>query len=491
MAGISDVVEQFSRDGFLPAMQVLDQEALAHFRAFSLADKKVDQSNQNKTLWMIDASTRKIAGDPRIKAILDALLGERGYYLWGAQLIDRAPAGFHAWHTDIETAREGFVSLWIGIEGVNIDSALQAIPGSHLMGEPVQATWQPADHPARRDADATEILDHINRKLGAARLVRVDCGDGDGIFFDGRLWHGTFNRLETPRRALLLQYGRHGAPVRRAWNPDGYPFEYDPALTPVVLPLRGDPDPISNKNVEIDANGELRLPGASIAAAPRLEAAEGQAWTTHPYFQTKTPIMEFISCHASVLRGGFMPHMPHNHGDEELLVVLSGKAVIMSQYDDTGVLRAFAAQPGDFIYYPRGHAHTILNGVDDPNAGGLIYLMLKWRTSCRTRPDAKPFFVRQQDYGSDPAKFAYDFPASGLEKLHIHATRLAPGDGNPRHIDRYDTAIVVLSGALTVLDKTLTPGGAFLIRAGELHDTVNKGEAPCEYLVFEFHSMLF
>jgi len=26
-----------------------------------------------------------------------------------------------------------------------------------------------------------------------------------------------------------------------------------------------------------------------------------------------------------------------------------------------------------------------------------------------------------------------------------------------------------------------------LTRAGELHDTANRGQVPCEYLVFEFH----
>lgn len=50
---------------------------------------------------------------------------------------------------------------------------------------------------------------------GDAFVERLELGDGDALFFDGRLWHGSFDTDPTAARtALLLQYARADTPVR-------------------------------------------------------------------------------------------------------------------------------------------------------------------------------------------------------------------------------------------------------------------------------------
>lgn len=483
-AKLTGLREEFARTGWLAPRPLLDEATLIHFRALSLENRDLRTANGAKELWRIDGQTLKIATSQAITDILDALFAGEGYYLWGAQLLDRRPRDAHTWHVDVETARPGFVTVWIGIDGTCPETSLSLIEGSHRLSGPAQAFWPP-DHPARIDPHAREILRH-HELAGAAAPTLAACHDGEGILFDGRLWHGSFNRAGHTRRALLLQYGKHGVPVRRTPSFNAYPFQYHPTDNPVTVPIRGEPDPVANKTLVRRADGALVYPAARTSARPALAESADQSWQIHPYFRIKSPVMESLSCHASVLGPGYMPHTAHEHGEEEVLVVLSGEAAIFASASASGALRVDRAVPGDAYYYPPGFQHTIANLA--PGNTPLRYVMFKWtgRTGRARKVDGYKIPASTHAQGK---RLMVDRPSSGLDKLHIHSTTLVPGEGFARHTDRYDTAIVVLEGELSMLDATLGPGGVFYSRAGELHDTRNVSNAPCHYLVFEFHAM--
>ncbi|MBV1917119.1 MAG: cupin domain-containing protein [Sphingomonadaceae bacterium] len=476
--------EQFLKIGSLPARILADETALAHLRALSIEDPSIEQANARKALWQVDDCIYRLATSNAITTILDDLLGEPGYYLWGAQLVDRSPGENHGWHTDIETAREGFVSVWIGIDGASEETSVSVINGSHEVSAPLQAFW-PSEHAARLDPAAREILLHPELS-GVSGPTIATCANGEGIFFDGRIWHGSFNRADRARRALLLQYGKHGTPVRHTASFDAFPFQYHPSDNPLTTPVKGDPDPVANKTVIRQPDGALAYPAAKVCARPELAEEAEKAWEMYPYFRIETPIMKWFSCHASVLGASYMPHTPHEHKDEEVLVLLSGEAAIFAEADSSGALRVNKAIPGDVFYYPPGMQHTISNL--SASGASLRYVMLKWagRSGRTQKVDGFKIPARAHD---GEKRLSIDRPSSGLDKLHIHSTTLAPGKGYGRHIDRYDTAILVLSGELSMLDNKLGPGGVFYTRAGELHDTRNTSAAPCHYLVFEFHAM--
>lgn len=482
IAGVT--LDSFHADGFLPAIPLLDADEQTRLGSLDIEDDAIRPVNVAKQLWVREALVCDVARKPRIREVLTELFGAEDFYLWGAQLLDRTVGQAHPWHCDLETWREdgGFISLWLGISGTTADSSLHAIAGSHRAPRPVQADW-PFGHAARAEAEPAELLGAIRETVPGARAERIGCTDGEGIFFDGRIWHGTFNASAAPRRALLLQYGRTGIPARRMKDIRAWPPHYDTQHPPLVLTVAGEPDPVSNKHVRQGANGSPAHMPASVRARPALDMKDGGHWTVHPYFRLETPVMSRISCHASVLAPGHMPHMPHTHDDEEILVALGEGPMVFLPSGKDGTLRAVRMKAGDMFYYPAGLRHTIFN------AGGedVRYLMFRWTARRAETQPAKPFAARSANYRE--SGLAVDAPSSRLDHLHIHFTRLEPGRQLPRHIDRYDSAFLVLKGELSSLGRALGPGGVFFNRAGELHDTGNQGTEPCEYLVFEFHAM--
>jgi uncharacterized cupin superfamily protein len=114
--------------------------------------------------------------------------------------------------------------------------------------------------------------------------------------------------------------------------------------------------------------------------------------------------------------------------------------------------------------------------------------MFRWKTHAPADRNASSYHYRRQDYALDNERFVVERSSSGLEHLHIHFTRLQPGEAFPSHIDRYDTGVLVLEGRLSMLEHELGPGGIFYARAGELHNTRNESDEVCSYLVFEFHA---
>ena len=471
-------------DGFIIESGLLNTDDLGYLATVDVSTGHLEAANAQKQLWVADTRIRDIGRGEAIAARLETLFDGEGFYLWGAQLIDRHPNEVHPWHSDLETsaADGGFVSLWIPVAGVTPSTTLRMIAGSHCYGVALQSLFAWGD-PAREDPQGTTILERASDYDNRAALVSPSSRKGGGLFFHGSLWHGAFNGSGGARRALLLQYGCHRAPVRHVKDRTVFPALYHDEPLPRVLPLRGSANPLLNHNVEADSD-DLRYPRISIARSPDLDNASRQAWKRFPYFKTSTPVSEVVICHASVLLPGCMPHSPHQHEREEVLVVLDGEATILSEDRDDGVLRPIEAAVGDFFYYPAGHAHTILNAGERP----IRYLMFRWKTRAPTMQSALSYHFRRQDYATGKERFVVEQPSSGLAHLHIHFTRLQPGEAFPSHIDRYDTGILVLQGRLSMLEHDLGPGGVFYARAGELHNTRNESDEVCEYLVFEFHA---
>lgn len=476
--------DAWQADGFVVHRGMLNADDLGYLASVEVSAGSLEAANAAKQLWTVDTRVRDIARNGAIVARLQALFAEEGFYLWGAQLIDKDPGDVHPWHSDLETVLvdDGFVSLWLPVAGETPTNTLRAIAGSHRYGVALQSLFAWGD-PVRGDPRGEAILARASAYDSGATLVSPSCGAGDGLFFHGSLWHGSFNGDGGARRALLLQYGSHRAPVRLVKDRTVYPARYHDESPPRVLPLRGAPNPLLNHNVRAEGHG-LVYPRASIARSPALDNATQQAWKRFPYFETETPVSAVVICHASALLPGCMPHLPHRHDREEVLVILDGEATILSEDPDDGVLRSIGAAAGDLFYYPSGHAHTILNAGERP----IRYLMFRWQTHAPADGKASSYRYRRQDYAVGSERFVVERPSSGLAHLHIHFTRLQPGEAFPSHIDCYDTGILVLEGRLSMLEHDLGPGGVFYVRAGELHNTRNETDEVCEYLVFEFHA---
>lgn len=221
-------------------------------------------------------------------------------------------------------------------------------------------------------------------------------------------------------------------------------------------------------------------------------------WRPYPLFNGATRCMDSFSSHVSVLSPSVMPHQPHKHLEEELLILLSGEAdiVVPDGLSNQGEI-VKRIRPGFFVYYPAFKAHTIHSAGTQP----ATYLMFKWHkegaSEKETPLDSTLVYyidsiknIDSERSGGIIYRGILEGQTEYLQKLQCHITVLRPGSGYQPHSDAYDVAILLLNGMVETLDQKVGPHGVIFYTAGEPHGIRNIGGTTAVYLVFEFHGML-
>ena len=439
-----------------------------------------------------------VAADDRILDLVTSLLGD-DVILWGASLITRTPNQVHPWHTDIESASPSgrTVSVWIGLEHTSALSSLIVVPRSHRFGVTVQQVVQ-EDGRTSDAATDEQVAMWATRRDERSGVVTLGSSDGEAVVFDGRLWHASHNKSESATRcALLLQYASPETAIRipnfshRQW-----PFEIYPSPRPACILVSGRAMADQNRIVPAPAPVDGGQPSLSSRVHPLTLPLEGDpesGFKPHPLFRGSTPNLRSMGCHVSVLDPGRQPHPPHQHVEEEILIVLDGEADLVLEDSTTpGVTTPHRATAGTFAYHPAGFLHTIRNPASTP----VTYLMFKW-VADRTPDGAfQPHCLmsaheREAVAASSPdgmrQRALVDGETPYLRKLHAHVTVLEPGGGYAPHIDAHDVGIVVLQGTVETLGERVGPHGVIFYTGGEPHGMTNVGGVPATYVVFEFH----
>lgn len=488
-------IGDFSRHGFigpLPLLTAGERALLLNHYAFA---QPVEPDTWRKSRAVTERVLFDVASSPRIVSPLRPILGP-DIILWGARFVRRRPGQVHAWHVDIESAAPGrrFASVWIGLKNTTRVSGPAFVPGSHRFPRTIMELQDANGHDGQHADDAT-VLAWAKGCDPEAEIVQPEITDGEGLIFDGRLWHGTLNRRATgARMALLLQYAEADAPV---FMPDPAVVEWPLRLVaeprPPVILVSGEGNRGGNRQVRPPPAAKRRLPplGTEVQAVTLPLARDPElGWRPTGLFRGPTPILPELGCHVSVLEPGHVPHPPHAHIEEEILLVLDGAAeLLIGDGPEIEAAVPHPVGPGMFAYYPAYRHHTLRN----VGPGPLTYLMLKWRGA--PRPVEAPLAVQLVDSALRPPKPAkarqtwllLEGPTHFLGKLHVHFSDAAPGGGHAPHADPYDVAIVVLEGRIETEGRTVGPFGAIFYPAGSLHGLRNVGEGPARYLVVEFH----
>ncbi|MEM9471852.1 MAG: phytanoyl-CoA dioxygenase family protein [Pseudomonadota bacterium] len=189
-----------------------------------------------KGLAAADPKIRQVGLLPSIVDTVRELIGQ-DIVLWGANVIRRKPGQAHPWHCDMESYHRGggFVTVWLGLENVTPQTSPIFVSRSHLNPKPVQQVR--SENGIDRSAlDDEAALALALRADPACELARPDIGNGQAIFFDGRIWHATHNtQRKRTRLALLLQYCRADMEVRMpVENQHEWPFQMTDRVVPVV-----------------------------------------------------------------------------------------------------------------------------------------------------------------------------------------------------------------------------------------------------------------
>lgn len=248
-------------------------------------------------------------------------------------------------------------------------------------------------------------------------------------------------------------------------------------FSPIIKPAS-----INQKNV---------LPSKIYPLIVPLELDFGKAWKPYPLFKGATIGTEYFSCHASVLVKGHIPHPPHTHKEEEILMVLKGEAdVILPKINTPEGDNRIRLKSGQFVYYPAGFPHTLEAVSEAPN-----YLMFKWYAPLCMREEKLNFgqfnaldsFHETESKAGFHSQLIFQGKTGCLNKLHCHISTLSPGAGYKPHVDAYDVAIIVLEGEVETLGKRVGPYSVIFYAAGEPHGMSNPTNVKAKYIVFEFH----
>jgi quercetin dioxygenase-like cupin family protein len=472
--------ERFGETGYLGAVRVLSRRDCRRFL------RAVDLRPQAPLDWEkgVAATSRayyEIATRLEILEVVSELLGGE-VILWGASIQRRVPNAVHPWHSDIESSDPDCrtVSVWIGLEQTTPESSLLVFSHSHRFGVTIQQLRY-ENGKGRDETSLDDLAGWARERDSRSELVRLGATDGEALFFDGRLWHGTHNVSRRTRRALLLQYAAPDTLIR---IPDlnclDWPFRQLDCPRPPCLIVRGSAREGFNRIVPAPVvDGQLghgvRLTGRIHPLRLPLEPDEQRGWKPYPAFSGTTADLPSFSCHASVLLSGHSPHPPHTHPEEELLLLLSGEVEVVLTENGRTRLR-----PGELVYYPAEFAHTLQTTSTEP----ATYVMFKWRGELVAADRPLPFGRFQTSGG---AGLLFEGSTRYLRKLHSHVTVLEPGDGYEPHLDAYDVAIVVLEGEVETIGGRAAPHDVIFYRAGEAHGMRNIGRGLARYVVFEFH----
>lgn len=499
MTDIDAHAASFRHDGFVGPIDLLDAKTCRRLTA------RLKREPVGGVEWAKGSAVRsrlnyEIACLPPITRMLERLL-PGPVMLWGASVIQRVPGQKHQWHTDIETAHSNglAVSIWIGLEGTHQNSGLRLMAGSHRFEQPVQSLA------AHHGIDLAVVNDETVRNWACnissdARIEQPEVGNGQAIFFDGRLWHSSANENRfLARRALLLQYASPDIAIRRP-DPNhlAWPFQTIKHPRPPAIMIAGHGTDAMNQLVPPppDAGGWSgdHLTTIVHPLPDALAPDDKTGWRSHHVLRGQTTQVPDLGCHVSVLSPGATPHPPHEHIEEEILVMLSGQADLTIVEATTGVRTNHTLTPYDFVYYPRqGVRHTLTNNLQAP----ATYLMFKWRGNRGSESGARlqhQIFRTAEAFNrlvkqSDPFRSALiaEGKTEYLQTLHAHASVVSPGGGYAEHIDAHDVAILLLAGEVKTLGQTVQAPSVIFYAGGRKHGLRNNGNTTVRYLVFEFH----
>src|SRR5438309_334029 len=372
--------DSFGRDGFIGPITLFTraqcQVILRHFRhGDPPTPLKWGKGQAASDRLIFDLATR-----PALLARLRLLLGN-DILLWGASLITREPNEIHPWHSDIESSSlgGGFVSVWIGIENTSRESALQMIARSHAIGKTIQEVAH--ENGIRRgEASTATVLDWARTIIPSVEFVQAAMNDGDAVFFDGRLWHGSWNtRSKGTRTALLLQYAAAGTPVKM---PDfgqlEWPFRFKMSRVPVLLVSGRD----SSRANYIVPPPEPETPfETTISRTEDIRQIGNAPFATQLMFEGPTHYLTKLQVHLTELQpdAGYATHADTH---DVAIVVLSGSVETMGRrIERHGV-----------VYFPAGEMHDMKNRGSATARylvfefhGSLSGEVTAWRSAARTR----------------------------------------------------------------------------------------------------------
>jgi mannose-6-phosphate isomerase-like protein (cupin superfamily) len=118
---------------------------------------------------------------------------------------------------------------------------------------------------------------------------------------------------------------------------------------------------------------------SSIFEWTTIEAKPTKVGARRDFFQSATATLDELECHVTTVNPGESPHAPHQHADEELIIVKEGTVEILSNG------KTIPASPGSVIFHATNQLHGLRNIGKTPAS----YYVIRWKSPGTLREKTK------------------------------------------------------------------------------------------------------
>jgi quercetin dioxygenase-like cupin family protein len=120
--------------------------------------------------------------------------------------------------------------------------------------------------------------------------------------------------------------------------------------------------------VTVFAQSKLPLMKSSVFDWNSIQAQKTDKGATRKFFDGSTGTLDELECHVTTLNPGVMSHPPHQHANEEMIIVKEGTVEALVD----GELKRVGA--GSIIFQAPNKLHSIKNVGETP----ATYYAIKW-----------------------------------------------------------------------------------------------------------------
>lgn len=186
--------------------------------------EKINETPWFKSLHAYIPSLFQLVCNDVIVAKVKSILGEN-VIAWGCCIVERKPKQIHRWHIDVEHQKWNGVSVFVGLNGISMNSSLTILTKSHKFNSAPQSF----------SFETTgDLIDYCTVKNPQSKILNVGLSIGDFFIFHGLLWHSSNNQTDNNRYALLIQYSTPDSEIDIPinWDP---PVQWANVRPPCIL----------------------------------------------------------------------------------------------------------------------------------------------------------------------------------------------------------------------------------------------------------------
>lgn len=127
------------------------------------------------------------------------------------------------------------------------------------------------------------------------------------------------------------------------------------------------------------AQSQKPLMGSSVFDWKTIEVKPTKVGERRDFFQSPTATLDELECHVTTVNPGEEPHAPHQHPDEELIIVKEGTLEFLVNGEKR------TAGPGSVVFQASNQLHGIRNVGKTP----ATYHVIRWKSPGMTKDTSK------------------------------------------------------------------------------------------------------